>query len=1064
MADVLRYWLALLRHEEALSARPRARRLGRSARSEPDLKAPVPGQEYLKLPTGSADFCVTRRGELELEPSAEWCAFFEDWLHGRYRATDPEDSEAVSQLIAFPAIHLPRDELGGLLRCPVRASWLTAEGKDLEVPNYRARMAGALPATPARLRLAQAPSGEEEALPFFVDGRILRDVMRVEPERLDELFTKLRASDRVSPRQLVRELCLLLADQIRHEGGQPSPPAGSAPGDGPQNGQRGEDPGADADADELFEALHRLARARLAQLGSKARAYPVALVINTSRNRATFHVQKDIDAALALAQEGELSRGPLREYLGQERKGFRESPLLGRFAGASLTRSQRAAASRALGSTLTAVQGPPGTGKTTVTLNLAAHALVERLAPLVQGHRLPTGLLVVASTNNRAVDNVMGPLAQEVPEDQLPLALRVGSREVVDQVTTALLARTLAWLKRAAAASSEEVKRAAKSYGQAREALEAALGPAKKRSALTEERDLLRDTLARLGAPRDEAAGREELGARLRDLAPRAQLETLAPRPALSGALSSLAERLQKLSELTDPERRASAKKIETHFRYTERHQGEVAEKCLGAPLALGLPPPLPDSAPVDQQRELWEDAAEDALGRILALQRALADHLDPAAEQARRDQLTARLQEIERDLGSAEEGSEAPASAGPDEDPHQALHQALFDAALELRELWARANRTTLLEALSRAHQLAKRSGSLRSLVASPKGPGPWLRRLFPVWGCTLLSLGNNFPAEPGCLDRVVVDEAGQCHGAYAVAALLRARSALVVGDVHQLEPVAALSASEERRVLRGLELSTGPETLAPFRMYEGSGTSAQSIADAAVSSRPTLIDHFRCQPAIAAICEKLCGYGLVTHTPAADCGAIAPELAAPVLFVPVAGRQERFAGSWKNEAELATTLAWARHLLRSGLDPSELGIITPYRGQLEHLWRLLQHERIPLERTGGGAAAEETLSLFSTRPSGVAVGTVHLFQGGERRVILLSTTVTERRSLGFIDQRVNLINVAASRAREHLITLGHTETLRAGQHTRALLEGARRASLPPLDGGAASPDFARR
>jgi len=427
-------------------------------------------------------------------------------------------------------------------------------------------------------------------------------------------------------------------------------------------------------------------------------------------------------------------------------------------------------------------------------------------------------------------------------------------------------------------------------------------------------------------------------------------------------------------------------------------------------------------------------------------LQSALAEQSAPEQHAQQRVQVAERLAEVGR-LLAAEGEPTAPAEAlASTTDPHQLLHQAAFESALSLRETWARANRASLLEALGRAQQTAKRSGSLRSLLSAPRGVGLWLRRLYPIWGCTLLSLGNNFPPEPGAIARVVVDEAGQCHGAYAVAALLRAQSALVVGDVHQLEPVATLTAGEEGRVLRSLQLSTRAEQLAPFRMCEGRASSAQSIADGAVKGRPTLVDHFRCQPAIASICERLCKYGLVAHTKMADCSELLPELSAPVLIAPVAGQQQRFAGSWRNEEELAAVVNWTLRLLRAGLSPADLGIITPYRGQLERLWRGLAQERSPVERPNVASFVDDSLSLFDTRPSGIAVGTVHLFQGGERRIILLSTTITERRSLSFIDDRVNLLNVAASRAREHLLTVGHLPTLQAGRHTRALLEGAHR------------------
>jgi hypothetical protein len=41
-------------------------------------------------------------------------------------------------------------------------------------------------------------------------------------------------------------------------------------------------------------------------------------------------------------------------------------------------------------------------------------------------------------------------------------------------------------------------------------------------------------------------------------------------------------------------------------------------------------------------------------------------------------------------------------------------------------------------------------------------------------------------------------------------------------------------------------------------------------------------------------------------------------------------------------------------------------------------------------------------------------------------------------------VDERVNLLNVAVSRAREHLLINGHGETLRAGRNTRLLVSGA--------------------
>jgi ATP-dependent exoDNAse (exonuclease V) alpha subunit len=47
-------------------------------------------------------------------------------------------------------------------------------------------------------------------------------------------------------------------------------------------------------------------------------------------------------------------------------------------------------------------------------------------------------------------------------------------------------------------------------------------------------------------------------------------------------------------------------------------------------------------------------------------------------------------------------------------------------------------------------------------------------------------------------------------------------------------------------------------------------------------------------------------------------------------------------------------------------------------------------------------------------------------------------------------LNDRVHLLNVAASRAKQHLIVVGHESTLRAGVRTRVLIDGHPR--LPSL------------
>ena len=64
--EILRYWSALLKYQEALSARPRARRLEQGEPRLPNLQQPSSGREYVKLPLeGEAAFLV---GKGRFEP------------------------------------------------------------------------------------------------------------------------------------------------------------------------------------------------------------------------------------------------------------------------------------------------------------------------------------------------------------------------------------------------------------------------------------------------------------------------------------------------------------------------------------------------------------------------------------------------------------------------------------------------------------------------------------------------------------------------------------------------------------------------------------------------------------------------------------------------------------------------------------------------------------------------------------------------------------------------------------------------------------------------------------
>jgi hypothetical protein len=691
------------------------------------------------------------------------------------------------------------------------------------------------------------------------------------------------------------------------------------------------------------------------------------------------------------------------------------------------------------------VQGPPGTGKTTVILNLVAHQLIEKARAFVRSGVMSEDFVLVTSTNNRAVDNVVEALSIE-PFAELPLCLRLGHRALTEKVSSRVLQRAHAWLaQQPERGAEEELAAAQRAFAEALAQLDAELRPARdayERAAQLSQWLAARGELERQGsaAEREQAARQvaERVGALLSADAERQRADATgaaavwrsAPKAA-ELACTGVLRAFDKLAELCDAGGPGALKRLGVQYERLHAREWVALEGALGVTLPRA---PAPGTAAQRADFEDWEDFVAELVTPLNALGQALERLVasERAAEQ---------LRALEQRL--AEPAAPEPSQQGPAE----ASFALLFERALALRGAWLRQHRAVLLNALEQAITQCKNLSSLRQLLGSTKAAGSWLRQLFPSIGCTLLSLGNALPSEAPSCRRVVIDEAGQCPPAYAVSALLRARSALLIGDVHQLEPVVGLSREDEQRIVRSLSLSLSAARLGPYRMFDESGNSAQSLADRAVPERPTLRDHFRCQPAIIALPEAWCGYGMSVRTPLRSRAEQAPRLSAAALFQDCAGEQERFAGSWVNPSEIDQVVAWLAYLLQQGIEPADIGVITPFRSQSEALSRRFAAERLPLARALEEEEGSDNLELFGgrgARSGGVAVGTVHRFQGGERSIILFSSTLTRAANLRFVDERVNLLNVAVSRAREHLLVIGHGETLRAGRNTRLLVSGA--------------------
>lgn len=1001
--QLLRYWLAILRHEEALATRPKARRLHRNAPIIPNVKQPREGHGYFKLLPSAVpevvDLVVGQQGRIELPFDAERAAFFEHVLHGRYRQGSDGPERVVEFIAGFPTVLLPRGELAPLLRCAVEVSFRSAAGV-FEAPDWLARKRGRFPPAPDQLVISVRTRDEDEGHPYFVDTALLQHVLGITPEHIGDFMQALRGLESLTAPQMVDLLTQLLED-VSFEDGAPEP--------------------RELDEAELFAALSRVVGSRLEAKGAGARVYPVALVFDGTRTRATWYLQRDL---FELLDHGALRmpwgrNGPIGAYLSGGAPASGWSPRSARWRGVPLTADQSAATERFLGSKLSAVQGPPGTGKTTLILGLAAEAVVEGARQLAAGRGMPPLPTMVASTNNQAVDNVTDPLTRLGPE-RLAIALRVGSRDVTSRLTLEQLQTARGWLSRQPDADAEEALEAAlEAFRAAAEVIDSALAPVK----------AARDAATRLPgllAERAQFAVAQSDGPEIPTGAVQPAIKRLSALDRrLDAMLDILSGRAGALQRLTLAWGRAKTRRFKSAQRAVER---------AGLELPIVLPPQAPDAPDEAALLAAWEAAIEkqlDLVGDLLSVLRRVSDHRKIADRQATVAAEIERLQVIPE--------------AEADEATLDAAREILTEAAIVVRERWAIARRGALLDALERGIVAAGDMSSLRRLYRDEPSAMTWLCRLFPVWGCTLLSLGNVFPPEADCLRRVIIDEAGQCHPAYAVSALMRAQSALLIGDVFQLEPVITLTEADEQRIRRAAEVKVEPARLGARRIFSGGSASAQAVADAAVDERPTLRDHFRCQREIIEICDALCSYDLRPRAPVRSKRGTVPFLAWPTLLLETFSPQERAGGSWSNPGEADVVLRLLQRLSQHGVSMDEIGVITPYRGQLRLLERRLKAAGVSLR-----GELDTGPTLFG--PQGqLALGTVHQFQGGERPLILFSAVVSASRSLRFLNDRVNLINVAVSRAREHFITIGTAECLAGGQFTRLLVERSQRLGETP-------------
>ncbi|NPA79886.1 MAG: IGHMBP2 family helicase [Thermotogae bacterium] len=259
---------------------------------------------------------------------------------------------------------------------------------------------------------------------------------------------------------------------------------------------------------------------------------------------------------------------------------------------------------------------------------------------------------------------------------------------------------------------------------------------------------------------------------------------------------------------------------------------------------------------------------------------------------------------------------------------------------------------------------------------------------------------------------DVVFIDEATQSTEPSCLIPMVKGKTWIMAGDHKQLPPTVL---SEEAAKSLSLTLFE--------RLLEVYGEGIKSLLRIQYRMHEDIMEF----PSRAFYGGQLVAHESVARHTLRDLG-ITPERTAnltppydmilnpdrPVIFVDTAGRfperQRHGSTSYYNEGEARIVFAILKRLLLLGLQPQDVGVISPYDDQVAHIRERLADEGIPDE---------------------VEVKTVDGFQGREKEVIVVSFVRSNpRREIGFLAD-VRRLNVAITRPKRKLITVGDSRTL---------------------------------
>lgn len=285
--------------------------------------------------------------------------------------------------------------------------------------------------------------------------------------------------------------------------------------------------------------------------------------------------------------------------------------------------------------------------------------------------------------------------------------------------------------------------------------------------------------------------------------------------------------------------------------------------------------------------------------------------------------------------------------------------------------------------------------------------------------------------------IDLLIVDEAGQTSPEIAAPSFALAKRAIVVGDEQQIPPVWGTNRALDLTLAIHNEVINNENDF-NILIESGLNTSQSSVMKVAINSCPYgannergmfLSEHRRCYDEIISYCNELVYRGRLNSLRGK--GAYAKSRVLSTDKYPIMGyfdiptdSSKTIGTSRVNYYEAKKIASWVTehfteiyNLYQSvdkSISPKDiLAIITPFRAQ-------------------ANVVKEELKKVSKDYYQFIDVGTVHTFQGGERKIIIFSTTYSKSDSCYFINNNKNLMNVAVSRAKDAFWVFGSYDCLR--------------------------------